>query len=58
MIEAVGISKRFRKTVVLDGFEFKLQPGCVTVLLGRNGAGKSTFFRLLLGVLKADNHSQ
>ena len=41
MIQAVGISKRFRKNVVLDGFDFKLQPGLVTVLLGRNGAGKT-----------------
>ena len=55
MILAQQITKRFKKNRVLDGFDFTLQPGAVTVLLGRNGAGKSTFFRLLLGVLKAES---
>jgi len=52
MIVASGISMRFGKRQVLSGLDFTLQPGCVTVLLGRNGAGKSTFFRLALGMLK------
>lgn len=54
MIEAKGLTKRFHKQAVLNDFDFDLQPGLVTVLLGRNGAGKSTFLRLALGVLKAD----
>ncbi|MHC4849203.1 MAG: ATP-binding cassette domain-containing protein [Planctomycetota bacterium] len=54
MIHAHGIVKRFRKKSVLDGFELELAPGRVTVLLGRNGSGKSTFMKLCLGLLKAD----
>jgi ABC-2 type transport system ATP-binding protein len=54
MIVIQGVSKRFGKRVVLDGFDFSLVPGQVTVLLGRNGAGKSTFLRLCLGVLKPE----
>jgi ABC-2 type transport system ATP-binding protein len=54
MIQAKGITKRFRGKTVLSDLDFELQPGVVTVLLGRNGAGKSTFLRLALGVLKAD----
>jgi ABC-2 type transport system ATP-binding protein len=42
MIHAQGIVKRFRRKSVLDGFDFELAPGRVTVLLGRNGSGKST----------------
>ena len=54
MITAQGISKRFGRNVVLDAFDFAPTPGRVTVLLGRNGSGKSTFLKLCLGVLKAD----
>ena len=32
----------------------KLEPGCVTGLIGRNGAGKSTAFKLILGLIQAD----
>ena len=32
----------------------KLEPGCVTGLIGRNGAGKSTAFKLILGLIRAD----
>ena len=32
----------------------KLEPGCVTGLIGRNGAGKSTAFKLILGLIHAD----
>ena len=51
---AHGIRKRFRRNLVLDGFDLTLVRGRVTVLLGRNGSGKSTFMKLCLGLLKAD----
>ncbi len=35
----------------------KLEPGCVTGLIGRNGAGKSTAFKLILGLIQADGGS-
>ena len=35
----------------------KLEPGCVTGLIGRNGAGKSTAFKLILGLIRADSGS-
>lgn len=41
-----------RKRPVLRGLDLDLAPGKVTVLLGGNGAGKSTFLRVLLGVLR------
>jgi len=52
-LTATGLTKRYRKKTVLDGLDFELAAGEVTVLLGRNGAGKTTFMRLALGVLKA-----
>ena len=44
------------RNVVLDQLDFAPTPGRVTVLLGRNGCGKSTFLKLCLGVLRADVH--
>ena len=35
----------------------KLEPGCITGLIGRNGAGKSTAFKLILGLIRADGGS-
>jgi ATP-binding cassette subfamily F protein uup len=40
--------------VLLDHVSFTLQPGERWGLLGRNGAGKSTFLKLLSGQIKAD----
>lgn len=44
-------------TVVLDGLDLHVQTGRVHALLGRNGAGKSTTFRLLLGLMQPDSGS-
>jgi len=51
ILTATGLTMRFKKTRVLEDLDFDLKPGKVTVLLGRNGAGKSTFMKLALGVL-------
>lgn len=40
----------FGGTAILDGFTMHVYPGRVHSLLGRNGAGKSTCFRMLLGL--------
>jgi ABC-2 type transport system ATP-binding protein len=50
MIEAVGLSKRYGKTVAVDDLSFTVQSGTVTGFLGPNGAGKSTTMRMILGL--------
>ncbi|WP_130291258.1 ATP-binding cassette domain-containing protein [Pseudonocardia sediminis] len=40
---------------VLDGLNLTVRPGRVYALLGRNGAGKSTTFSLLLGLRRPDS---
>src|SRR5262245_22966197 len=50
MIEAVGLNKRYGKTVAVDNLSFSVQPGKVTGFLGPNGAGKSTTMRMILGL--------
>ncbi len=44
-----GIRKSFGTVKVLHGVDLDLTAGSVTALLGENGAGKSTFVRILAG---------
>ncbi len=50
MIEARGLTKRYRTTLAVDDLSFDISPGRVTGFLGPNGAGKSTTMRLILGL--------
>jgi ABC-2 type transport system ATP-binding protein len=50
MIEAVGLTKRYGRTLAVNNLSFTVQPGRVTGFLGPNGAGKSTTMRMILGL--------
>ncbi|PPK68011.1 ABC transporter ATP-binding protein [Actinokineospora auranticolor] len=50
MIEAVGLTKRYGKTLAVDNLSFSVPSGRVTGFLGPNGAGKSTTMRMILGL--------
>lgn len=50
MIEVVGLSKQYGRTVAVDDLSFTVEPGRVTGFLGPNGAGKSTTMRMMLGL--------
>ena len=49
-LEIRGLTKRFRRVVALDSLDLTLSPGEVFALLGSNGSGKSTTFRLLVNI--------
>lgn len=49
-----GIDKRYGGTIALAGVDLALHPGELTVLLGGNGAGKTTAIAILLGLLRPD----
>jgi ABC-2 type transport system ATP-binding protein len=51
-IEFRGVERHFGAQAVLRGLSFSVQPGQVYALLGRNGAGKTTALRILLGFLQ------
>ncbi len=50
MIEAVGLTKRYGKTLAVNNLSFSVAGGKVTGFLGPNGAGKSTTMRMILGL--------
>lgn len=54
MIETVNLTKRFDDIVAVDHISAQIKAGSVFGLIGTNGAGKSTFLRMVSGVLKAD----
>lgn len=54
LIRFDDVHKSFDGRPVLEGLSFQLRPGEVYALLGRNGAGKTTALRVLLGFLAAD----
>ena len=49
-----NISKSFGKRVILRKIDIHLNKGEMLGLLGSNGAGKSTFMKIVLGLLRAD----
>ena len=51
---AKNISKSFDKRVILRKIDVHLNKGEMLGLLGSNGAGKSTFMNIVLGILKSD----
>jgi ABC-2 type transport system ATP-binding protein len=50
-VEARGLTRRFGPHVALDGLDLRVEPGEAFGLLGANGAGKTTFLRLVTGFL-------
>jgi ABC-2 type transport system ATP-binding protein len=50
MIVTRGLTKRYGKTVAVDGLSFTVTPGVVTGFLGPNGSGKSTTMRMIMGL--------
>ena len=50
MIEVEHLTKRYGDVVAVDDISFTVRPGRVTGFLGRNGAGKSTTMRMILGL--------
>lgn len=57
MIEATLVHKSFGDIKAVNGISVAIKEGSVFGLVGTNGAGKSTFLRMLCGVYKPDQGS-
>ncbi len=53
-IETENLCKAYGKKVVVNHLNLKVPTGCVYGFLGRNGAGKSTTTKMLMGMLPPD----
>lgn len=49
-----NVSFTYEKQVVLKNVSFEIKPQSFTAIVGKSGSGKSTIFRLLLRLYKAD----
>ena len=54
MITVKNLTKKFGDFTALDNISCTIPEGSIYGMVGSNGAGKSTFLRLLTGVYKAD----
>ncbi len=54
ILDAVGLTKVFGGTTVLDDVSLRLPAGSFHALLGENGAGKSTLVKCIMGYYRAD----
>ncbi len=53
-IDVAGMTKRFGENTVVDGIDLRVRGGEVCGFLGPNGSGKTTFIRMLCGLLRPD----
>ena len=54
VINVKQISKRYGSCVALDGVSLQVNPGEIYGLIGPDGAGKTTLFRILVTLLLPD----
>lgn len=57
VLSAVGVEKRFRSKVVLQGASLNVGAGESVAVVGENGSGKSTFLNICAGVIRPDSGS-
>ena len=54
LLEVRDLTKRYGGRTVVDRVSFAVHPGEIVGLLGRNGAGKTTSFRISIGMIGAE----
>jgi lipopolysaccharide export system ATP-binding protein len=54
LLRTVNLSKSYRKRKVVDQVNLEVHAGEIVGLLGANGAGKTTSFRMVVGMIKPD----
>ena len=52
MLEFKNVTKEFQTITAVNNVSFKIESGTVLGIVGRNGAGKSTIFRMILNLIE------
>ena len=60
VLAARGVSKSFRRETgepvhALENFDLEIAPGMLAALVGPDGAGKTTFLRLVAGLMQVES---
>ncbi len=55
MLKVENVSKKFGEQIAVEDLSFELEDGGLLALIGTNGAGKTTAFRMILGIMQADS---
>jgi ABC-2 type transport system ATP-binding protein len=54
VLSVTGLIKDYGRRRALDGFDLTVRPGEIVGLVGRNGAGKTTFVEVVTGLVRPD----
>lgn len=54
VLEVSSLKKMFNTITAVEGLSFNIQPGQIMGLIGQNGSGKTTTFRMILDLLIPD----
>lgn len=55
LLRTEGLTKSFGKRTVVNNVSFEINRGEIVGLLGQNGAGKSTSFNMVIGIIRPDS---
>ncbi len=57
ILKCTGLVKKYGANIALDSIDFEIESGGIIGLLGPNGSGKTTFIKLICGLLTPDSGS-
>ena len=55
ILQTIGLTKKYANMVALDHVDITIQKGRIYGFIGQNGAGKTTFMRLVSGLSLPDS---
>jgi lipopolysaccharide export system ATP-binding protein len=57
VLKSENLTKSYNRRIVVKGVDIEVDSGKIVGLLGRNGAGKTTIFQMVAGLIKPDKGS-
>ena len=57
ILEARSLTKEYKQTLALDHINLQIKKGKIYGFIGQNGAGKTTFLRLVTGLASDKRHA-